>query len=967
MSSSSVSEENTNTPLKEAMEKENKNPRDGASALSIMFLWWMNDVLRLGNKRPLTEKDLFPIPEDYEAEVLVEKAEQCWFDELKMSQSKNMTPRLWKAMLRLIPWKSRFVMIILRTLWSLSFAFLPLCVWLVLKTINDGPNMDMKFAFVFVALLGLLTTIRAASTQHYDYFTELWGLKLKVALIGLVYKKVLSLNRYSLEATLSGNTINLVSNDAQKIEKSLQQLGYALSAPLELITSLVILWYLIGWQALVGAALFFILVAFQMLMARKAAKLREKAAAFTDERLVVMNEIISGIRAVKMYAWEWNFRDIVFDLRRKEMAIIRLKGVLVSMLVVLCYTTIPIAVLISITTLAMTGSGLSSFEVFTVLLGLVTLRQTFCYSLGISIHTVADGKVALDRIQTFLEDKVSTFEGTEEHNTQSQLPKEQVNLIRNPGVQCKGTKTRKMAVQMNNYRPRVYSFEAPPDAFMDQKTPGLIDSHQSSGLTSEPYLSISDASCSWNQDYLTNTLNDITLNASNGDMLAITGEVGSGKSSLLTAILGELPLNKGLISFHGKVAYVPQIPWVFSGTVRENILFGLPFNEKKFQHVVHVCGLTKDMTAFTNGDLTEIGQRGATLSGGQKARVGLARAVYSDADIYLLDDPLSAVDTKVGKTLFESCILGHLSGRIRLLVTHQLQYLKDVDRIAVMEKGSIIHQGRYKELTDQGVFSDILELSQFSEDKPGRVRRASLYEFNEKGNIIKVANRPRSITSVSFMKDHTERKHKDNSLYDPVLPILHEDSIMSSPSLRDENISELPKRTRSVSLFAFNKKGSTRKVLYRSSASSGFSDLSENEHLESKIKESFADDGDIVFSPRVDLIAPKASDLSWRHRSVSLCEYNKWPTKKVLHRPSVSGSVSFLSGHESFEYDELPKLQEDEVMSQQSLDLKEDEESKMAGTVSWRLYWDYFKEGLPVPLIILLAVVLILAQGKIIQ
>ena len=115
---------------------------------------------------------------------------------------------------------------------------------------------------------------------------------------------------------MSGNTINLVSNDAQKIEKSVNRVGYMLGAPLEIIISMVILWYLIGWQALVGVALFFVLVAFQILMARKAAKLREKAAAFTDERLVVMNEIISGIRAVKMYAWEWNFRDVVSDIRR---------------------------------------------------------------------------------------------------------------------------------------------------------------------------------------------------------------------------------------------------------------------------------------------------------------------------------------------------------------------------------------------------------------------------------------------------------------------------------------------------------------------------------------------------------------------------------------------------------------------------------------------------------------------------
>ena len=124
------------------------------------------------------------------------------------------------------------------------------------------------------------------------------------------------MNRYSLENTSSGNTLNLVSNDAQKIEMSLNHMGTVLSAPLQLVVSMVILWYLIGWEALAGAGIFFFLVAFQILLARKAALLREKAATFTDERLVVMNEIISGIRAVKMYAWEWNFRDLVRDLRR---------------------------------------------------------------------------------------------------------------------------------------------------------------------------------------------------------------------------------------------------------------------------------------------------------------------------------------------------------------------------------------------------------------------------------------------------------------------------------------------------------------------------------------------------------------------------------------------------------------------------------------------------------------------------
>ena len=168
----------------------NKNPRDGASALSIMFFWWMNDVLKLGNKRPLTDQDLFPLLEDHKAEVLIEKAEKCWLEELKGRQSKNKKPRLWKAVARIIPWKSGLAMLTLQTLRSLSFASRPVCLWVLLKTLNDGPNLDLKFAFIYVALLGITSVLQALTTQHYNYLAEQWELKLKVAIIGLVYKKV---------------------------------------------------------------------------------------------------------------------------------------------------------------------------------------------------------------------------------------------------------------------------------------------------------------------------------------------------------------------------------------------------------------------------------------------------------------------------------------------------------------------------------------------------------------------------------------------------------------------------------------------------------------------------------------------------------------------------------------------------------------------------------------------------------
>ena len=150
----------------------------------------MNDVLKLGSTRPLTEEDLFNLHEDCKAEVLVERAETYWFQELKRSESVGRKPRLWKAMVNLILWKSRLVMMMLKTLESLSFVFQPLCLWLVLKTLNDGPDLDMRFAFTYVALLGMASLIKAVVTHHYDFVTEHWGLKLKVALIGLVYNKV---------------------------------------------------------------------------------------------------------------------------------------------------------------------------------------------------------------------------------------------------------------------------------------------------------------------------------------------------------------------------------------------------------------------------------------------------------------------------------------------------------------------------------------------------------------------------------------------------------------------------------------------------------------------------------------------------------------------------------------------------------------------------------------------------------
>ena len=203
-------------------------------------------------------------------------------------------------------------------------------------------------------------------------------------------------------------------------------------------------------------------------------------------------------------------------------------------------------------------------------------------------------------------------------------------------------------------------------------------------------------SCSWDQLLERPTLKNVSLKATSGQLVGVTGPVGSGKTSLLMSILEELPVSAGQTSRIGKIAYVSQTPWVFSGTVRENILFGKTFVEQKFLETIQACDLTVDIARFPKGDLTEIGQRGVILSGGQRARVSLARAIYSDADIYLLDDPLSAVDAKVGKHLFDRCIKEFLDRRIRILVTHQLHFLKQTDYVIMLENGLVAYEGTYE-------------------------------------------------------------------------------------------------------------------------------------------------------------------------------------------------------------------------------------------------------------------------------
>ncbi|KAJ7561975.1 hypothetical protein O6H91_03G050700 [Diphasiastrum complanatum] len=219
---------------------------------------------------------------------------------------------------------------------------------------------------------------------------------------------------------------------------------------------------------------------------------------------------------------------------------------------------------------------------------------------------------------------------------------------------------------------------------------------------SELALEIKEATFVWDLVEAVPAIKNITLSVKKGDCVAICGVVGSGKSNLLSCILGELPKVNGTVKLVGRVAYVSQSPWLQNKTIQENILFGLPMDQKRYEEAIKVSGLVADLKQFPYGDTTEIGERGINMSGGQKQRIQLARAVYQDADIYLLDDPFSAVDAHTGSYLFKECIRGALRKKTVILVTHQVEFLPSTDSIVVLRDGEIVQSGSYSQLVQEG-------------------------------------------------------------------------------------------------------------------------------------------------------------------------------------------------------------------------------------------------------------------------
>ncbi|KAK9296625.1 hypothetical protein QLX08_009452 [Tetragonisca angustula] len=493
------------------------------------------------------------------------------------------------------------------------------------------------------------------------------ALRLKSACTTLLYEKIIRLNNLGNKNT--GEIINLFTNDSQRLFDVVVYGPMIFSGPIIITCGIIYILWVFSPFALCGILTFLVFYPCQYLISRLVGHFRTKTVVITDIRVKLMNEILECVKLIKMYSWEKYFSNKLLDIRKKEKYWLH-KTVYFQSLAISLTPAIPvISAIITFLAHLSSGSNLTAAQAFPITTFFGNMLRMALASLKDSTRYFIDAHIALRRIKNVLL--------LEEHTCHISKPivKSQAVAIANGTFVYENSTLHARKLTNTKERKKVTSY-------LKNKVEleKLNDSSQETKCLKYEVLS------------------DIKFGASKGGLIGICGHVGSGKSSLLLAALGQLKMTNGHILREGSCAYVSQQAWIVNATFKENILFGSQFDAKRYYQALTVCSLKEDLNMLPGGDETEIGERGVNLSGGQKQRVALARALYANRDIYFLDDPLSAVDAHVGSYIFKNLILGALKDKCVLFVTHQVQFLKHCNQIYVMHKGRIVEQGTHNEL-----------------------------------------------------------------------------------------------------------------------------------------------------------------------------------------------------------------------------------------------------------------------------
>ncbi|CAJ2666223.1 unnamed protein product [Trifolium pratense] len=496
-------------------------------------------------------------------------------------------------------------------------------------------NESFKYeGYVLSVSLFLIKIIESLSQRQWYFNTRLVGMKVRSLLNAAIYKKILRLSNSARMIHSGGEIMNYMIVDAYRIGEFPFWFHQTWTTILQLCIALVILFRTIGLATLASLAVIVFTVICNYPLAKLQHKYQSKLMVAQDERLKASSEALVNMKVLKLYAWEKHFKNVVDFLRNAELKLLYAVQLRRTYNTFLFWTSPMLVSTASFLACYFLNVPLNASNVFTFV-ATVRLVQEPITSIPDVIAVVIQAKVAFARI---------------------------VNFLDAPELQGEKLKNRCFDDNLNGS------------------------------------ISIKSANFSWEGNVSKPTLRSINLEVRHGQKVAICGEVGSGKSTLLATILGEVPKTKGNIDVYGRFAYVSQTAWIQTGTIRENILFGSELEDQRYQETLQRSSLVKDFELLPYGDLTQIGERGVNLSGGQKQRIQLARALYQNADIYLLDDPFSAVDAHTAKNLFNEYIMEGLKGKTVLLVTHQVDFLPAFDSVFLMSDGVILQAGPYNEL-----------------------------------------------------------------------------------------------------------------------------------------------------------------------------------------------------------------------------------------------------------------------------
>ncbi|XP_077589032.1 ATP-binding cassette sub-family C member 5 [Stigmatopora nigra] len=672
-----------------------QHPVDNAGLFSFMTLHWLSPLaLRAYKTSNLSIDDVWGLSCHEASEVNCQRLESLWHDELKRCGREGAS--LTRVFMRFC--QTRMLVAIFALLLTMVAGFVgPAILVRALLEYSQSSERCIKYGLSLVGGIFAMELIRSWSLALMWAVNYRTATRLRGAALTFAFNRILRLR--STKDISPGELINICSSDGQRLYEAVSVGCLLAGGPLVGILGLTYTTYFLGPTALLGSAIFIIFYPTMMLASRLTAYFRKKCVAVTDHRVRLMNEILGCIKFIKMYCWEDAFAQNIHKVRLEERGILERAGLIQSLTVGVAPIVVVIASVCTFTLHMTLGYDLTAAEAFTV----VAVFNSMTFALKVTplaVRSLSEGAVAVKRFQRLFTMDARETVLIKMQDTRNAVEFQDATLVWEK-ARLPASKSKPPLKKQGGGMKRVLRREKLNLLISTVESKECKDGPNAQSLLTNMEQESPQSTISSTKSIrppLHKTLHRIDLRVKRGSLVGICGGVGSGKSSLLTALLGQMTLLEGNVAASGGFAYVSQQAWILNDSLKENILFGKEFHQEKYDAILEACCLLPDLTELPYGDMTEIGERGANLSGGQRQRVSLARALYSERPILLLDDPLSAVDACVGSHIFKKAIQAATKGKTVLFVTHQLQYLPECDDIILMKDGQIAEHGTHDQL-----------------------------------------------------------------------------------------------------------------------------------------------------------------------------------------------------------------------------------------------------------------------------